>query len=155
MYFCEMYPTCMSSKLCEFICSDFGVKDASQMFASGSEFTNTTSLNKIWSYFMARYQITFTNHLDHDHEREEEHLSWRAEGLSAITSAASLKARDAFCSPSAAITCPSNHHSPSQKTKTKKSAVITWFVEHHKKYHRSSQRTPVTSTFSLVILKSS
>ena len=36
---------------------------------------------------------------------EKNHLSCRAEGLSAITSAASLNAREAFCSPSAAITC--------------------------------------------------
>ena len=34
----------------------------------------------------------------------------RALGLSAITSAASLKARDAFCSPSAAITWTDNHN---------------------------------------------
>lgn len=31
--------------------------------------------------------------------------SWRAEGDSLMTSAASLSAREAFCSPSAAITC--------------------------------------------------
>ena len=34
-------------------------------------------------------------------------LTWRAEELSAMTLAASLSARDAFCSPSAAITCES------------------------------------------------